>query len=148
MAILDATSTLHQRALSSEFLLNAQYVLQYTQTAAPIVLLLVFIGAFIASSIISAKRLTPNGTAAYGPGGRPLPKRTRSTMTVLRDRQEISPRYRLLFQWLAVAVLLSYVVDAAINICHAVIYRSEHWWRGQATVVSLLSHSSNQPPLN
>jgi hypothetical protein len=38
-------------------------------------------------------------------------------------------------------VLLSYVVDAAINISHAVIYRSEHWWRGQATVVSPLGHT-------
>ncbi|KAH8700341.1 heavy metal tolerance protein precursor [Talaromyces proteolyticus] len=124
---------------SEEALPKGRYVLQFIQTAAPIVLLLVFIGAFVASSIISARRLTPNDNkAAYGPGGRPLPKRTRSTMTVLRDRQEISPQFSLVFQWLAVAVLLTYLVDTAINVSHAIIYRSEHWWCGQSTVIYLV----------
>lgn len=122
--------------LPSDTLASAQGLLHYLRIFSPIVLLLAFVIAFIVSSIVSARQLTPTGTTACGPGGRPLPKRTRSTMEILKDRQKISPRFRLVFQWLAVVVLLTYVVDAAVIVTHAILYRSQHWWRGQATVVS------------
>lgn len=114
---------------------KAYDALRLARVVSPIALIIVFLIAFIVSSIISARRLTPNGKAASGPGGRPLPKRTRSTMVVARDRQDISPTFRLVFKWLSVAVLVTLVVDAVVNITQALLFRSVHWWRGQAVVV-------------
>ncbi|OKL56550.1 hypothetical protein UA08_08347 [Talaromyces atroroseus] len=125
-------------ALSSDALETARSLLFALQIASPIALLLAFVTAFIVCSILSARQLTPAVNTACGPGGRPLPKRTRSTMAVLKDRQNVSPRFRLVFQWLSLAVLLTFLVDAAINVSHAILYRSQHWWRGQATVIYIV----------
>jgi hypothetical protein len=114
----------------------ARDALRWARIGSPIALLTVFLIAFIVSSIISARRLTPNGKPASGPGGRPLPKRTRSAMVVARDRQEISPTFRSVFKWLSVGVLVTLVVDAVANITQALLFRSVHWWRGQPVVVS------------
>lgn len=127
---------LSEMTLPSDILDTAQSVLQYLRIISPIALLLAFVIAFIVSSISSARQLTPATTPACGPGGRPLPKRTRSTMAIMKDKQNVSPRFRVVFQWLSLAVLLTFLVDAVVNVSHAIIDRSEHWWRGQATVVS------------
>lgn len=116
---------------------NAHVLLEYVRIGAPIFLLVVFIIAFIANSVVSAKRLNKNGNASgTGPGGRPLPKRSRSTMAVPKEPQVFSPATKLLFKWLSVGVLVTYVADAAINMAHTLFYRSEHWWCGQSLVVS------------
>lgn len=112
-------------------------VLGYVQIASPIATLLVFLGAFVASSVMAAKQLTPTNRKAVGPGGRPLPKRSRSAMSVLRERerQEMSRTSRLVFRWLALGVAITFVANAAVIMAQTVIYRSEHWWRGKAAVV-------------
>jgi hypothetical protein len=125
-----------EMTLPSDILDTAQGLLQYLRIISPIALLLAFVIAFIVSSISSARQLTPTTTPACGPGGRPLPKRTRSTMAIMKNQQNVSPRFRIVFQWLSLAVLLTFLVDATVNVSHAIIDRSEHWWRGQATVVS------------
>jgi ATP-binding cassette, subfamily B, vacuolar membrane transporter HMT1/ACLQ len=128
-------------ALSSDALETARSLLFALQIASPIALLLAFVTAFIVCSILSARQLAPAKNTACGPGGRPLPTRTRSTMAILKDRQNVSPRFRLVFQGLSLAVLVTFLVDAAINVSHAILYRSQHWWRGQATVVSFFETS-------
>lgn len=125
--------------LSPGALETAQTLLFWFQIISPIALLLAFVAAFIVCSIASARQLTPTrNEATSGPGGRPLPKRSRSTMAILKDRQNFSPRFRLVFQWLSLGVIVTFLLDAAINVSHAIICRSEHWWRGQATVIYIV----------
>jgi ABC-type transport system involved in Fe-S cluster assembly fused permease/ATPase subunit len=59
-------------------------------------------------------------------------------MAIMKNKQNVSPRFRVVFQWLSLTVLLTFLVDAAVNISHAIIDRSEHWWRGQATVIYIV----------
>lgn len=112
--------------------------LVYLRTTYPIVLLITFIVAFITNSIFAAKKVSQNGrNSETGPGGRPLPKRSRSTMAVVRQAQTFSWAAKLLFRWLSVGILLTLVADAAINMTHVILAKSEHWWCGQSVVVSL-----------
>lgn len=112
-------------------------LLAYLRTSCPIVLLLVFVVAFVANSVSTAKHAATNGSAVTtGPGGRPLPKRSRSSMHVVKSAQRFSENTRSFFKWLSLVILLTFVADAVINITHVMIARSEHWWRGQSLVVS------------
>lgn len=112
-------------------------LLAYLRTAAPIALLLVFVVAFVTNSIRTARTVNQNRNAVCtGPGGRPLPKRSRSTMVVVKETQKFSQSAKLLFKWLSAGVLVTLVADAAINVAHVMVARSEHWWCGQAVVVS------------
>lgn len=111
-------------------------LLEYLRTGYPIFLLAVFIAAFLASSFLAAKNIGQNGSqVTTGPGGRPLPKRSRSTVSVIKPVHGFSENTRSLFKWLTVAVLVTFVVDASINVAHTIIARSEHWWSGQSVVV-------------
>lgn len=119
-------------------------LLAYLRTASPIVLLVVFVVAFVTNSIRTARTVTPNGSAVCtGPGGRPLPKRSRSTMAVVKETQRFSQNAKLLFKWLSAGVLVTLVADAAINMAHVIVARSEHWWCGQAVVVSRTTRDLN-----
>lgn len=120
----------------------ARVMLGYLHIGYPIFLLVIFITAFIASSILAAKQVGKNGSQVnYGPGGRPLPKRSRSTVAVAKPAQTYSHNTKLVFKWLSVAVLVTFVLEAALNIAHTVVARSEHWWCGQSLVVRF-SHFS------
>ncbi|RAH52767.1 heavy metal tolerance protein precursor [Aspergillus piperis CBS 112811] len=108
----------------------------YLRIASPIILLLIFVASFIASSIVTARNANKHANAVHtGPGGRPLPKRSRSTMTVIKAPQKFSERTKLLFKWLSVGVLLTIAADGALNVAHVMIARSEHWWCGQSVVI-------------
>lgn len=116
----------------------ARELLEYLHVGNPIVLLIVFVTSFVVSSVRSAKRLATNGsTVTTGPGGRPLPKRTRSTMVVTKESRSFSPRTQSLFKWLNVVILVTFVADAAITMTHVIVYRAQHWWCGQSFVVSI-----------
>lgn len=118
-------------------------VLVYLRTSYPIILLVTFVVTFIADSIFTAKRATQNGSSSQtGPGGRPLPKRTRSTLAVAKQTQKFSEGTKIFFRWLAVGILVTLVADAAINITHVIFARSQHWWCGQSVVVRLEHLSS------
>lgn len=114
----------------------ARDLLEYLHIGYPIFVLVVFIAAFIASSVLVAKD-SSNETlqVKIGPGGRPLPARSRSTMTVAKTAQTYTRGTVMLFRWLTLVVLLTFLADAAINVSHAIIARSEHWWCGQSVVV-------------
>lgn len=130
------SASMFETMSSRDMMETDQTLLRFLRTLSPIALLLAFVVAFVVSSVISAMQVTPPPRPACGPGGRPLPKRTRSSMaTIKKNQNSISPRFRVVFQWLSITVLLTFVVDAALNITHAILDRSEHWWRGQAAVV-------------
>lgn len=113
-------------------------ILKYTRIISPIVLLVVFLVSFLARSIIIAKwGANANAGVRSGPGGRPLPKRTRSSAVVNQQPIDFSENVKSAFKWLSVAVLMTLLVDAAFNMVHVLLYRSENWWCGQSVVVSI-----------
>lgn len=104
--------------------------------AYPILLLVVFAASFIASSIVTARTANQNFSAAQtGPGGRPLPNRSRSSFSVRKGGQKFSHNAKIWFNLLSVAILVTFVAEAAANVSHVMVARSEHWWCGQSVVV-------------
>lgn len=112
-------------------------LLEFTRTLSPILLLTVFGISFIAHSIISARKVKANAAVSTGPGGRPLPKRMRSTATAVTSLESLdfSPKTKIAIKWLSVGILFTFVADAAINMSHVILFRQDHWWCGQAVVV-------------
>ncbi|KAL1958442.1 hypothetical protein VTO42DRAFT_4543 [Malbranchea cinnamomea] len=105
----------------------------------PVLLIIIFAVSFVAHSIITARKITPNVTVRSGPGGRPLPKRMRSAAVVPTPvEREFSPKVKLLFKWLSVGVMFTFLVDAAVNISHTIFERRQQWWCGQSTVVYIV----------
>ncbi|KAL4937143.1 hypothetical protein BDV06DRAFT_79659 [Aspergillus oleicola] len=110
--------------------------LESLQIGYPILILLVFASSFVANSVITARTANRNVSAAQtGPGGRPLPKRSRSTVAVVKAPQKFSRSAKLCFKLLSVAVLVTLVAEAALNVAHVMLARSEQWWCGQAVVI-------------
>ncbi|KAE8149129.1 hypothetical protein BDV25DRAFT_156858 [Aspergillus avenaceus] len=111
-------------------------LLEYLRIGYPILLLLVFVSAFIASSVLTAKNANNASNAVRtGPGGRPLPTRSRSSMAVIKSPEKFSQNSRLLFKWLSLGILLTLIADAALNVTHVIVSRSEQWWCGQSVVI-------------
>ncbi|KAL2819372.1 hypothetical protein BDW59DRAFT_122172 [Aspergillus cavernicola] len=111
-------------------------LLDYLRIGYPILVLVVFASSFVASSILTARTASQNPcTSQTGPGGRPLPQRSRSTVAVVKAPQRFSRNANLCFNWLSLGVLVTFVSEAAVNVAHVMIARSEHWWCGQAVVI-------------
>lgn len=118
---------------------TARVLLEYIHVTYPIFLLVVFIAVFITCSFLAAKNVRKNGNQVNtGPGGRPLPKRSRSTVSVVKPVHVYSDNTKAIFKWMSVAVILTNLADAAINVAHTILGRSEHWWCGQSAVVRFL----------
>ncbi|KAF9885727.1 hypothetical protein FE257_012612 [Aspergillus nanangensis] len=114
-------------------------LLGYLRTGYPILILLVFVSSFVANSILTAKNVHRNPPAVHtGPGGRPLPKRSRSTVAVVRAPQKFSRNTKLAFKWLSFVILVTFVADAAINVTHVLVSREEQWWCGQSVVIFIV----------
>jgi hypothetical protein len=120
-------------------------ILDFLQYAYPIVILFFFIFAFGAHSIASGKAAAKAAAKAnsarkvqYGPGGKPLPVRSQSFKKVLP--KDFSPSRKLVFEWLTVGVLLTYIGNATVVILHAIVYRRENWWCGEAVTVGYPRH--------
>lgn len=124
--------------------IGAHEFLQYLRFGYPPVLLVILFVVFLVHSSQvaknAAKDANQNTEVQYGPGGKPLPRRTRMMMAVARDlpAELALNRYKGWFFWLSVFVLATYVAEAAIHMTHAIISKSEQWWCGQAVVVRLL----------
>ena len=112
----------------------ATELLQYLRTCYPLFLFVLFIVAFVANTTIEARKVHKNVSPRMGPGGRPLPKRSRS-FNGYRKTQRFSKTVKRFFNWLSVAILITWIADAVIFIAHALMARSEHWWQGQSVVV-------------
>jgi hypothetical protein len=90
--------------------------------------------AFLANTMIAARNVHKNVSQRMGPGGRPLPMRSRSS-NGYRQTQQFSKTVKRFFNWLSVGILITWLADAVIFIAHALVARSEHWWQGQSVVV-------------
>jgi len=122
---------------------TAQRLLNVTQYAYPMVLLVTFLVAFTTRSILVARKVDkiseePQESCA-GPGGKSLPPR--QSKSADKDKGgdfdfSKSRTRRLLFSWLSVIVCATFVASAADIIVHALVKREEGWWCGQAPVVS------------
>ncbi len=118
----------------------AHAILTYVHYASPILLLIFFLVAFTAHSIVTAPKdeiiqADPNQT---GPGGKPLPRNTSPSAKREKEKQkdqDFSPGRKLLFDWLSVAVLLTFLGNAVIVIVHALLGRKHEWWCGQSVIV-------------
>lgn len=121
----------------------ARELLEYLQTCYPVFFLLLFFVVFLASSMAKAGKLNEHDPHRVGPGGRPLPRRSRSSG--VNVRKEFSKNVKHVFNWLSVGVLVTFLADSAIYILHVMVARSENWWRGQASVVSCLSDNRTTP---
>lgn len=142
-----AAVTMHMRDTTSAWMSNntAVQVLKVLHFAYPLILLVFFITTFTAYSIISASNGNDEKEQApeehTGPGGKPLPKKTGANAGKRQDVLDFSRPRKLLFEWLALGAALTFVGNAITIIVHALYSRSEQWWCGQATVVSI------DPPL-
>ena len=120
---------------------SVKTLLGYLLTVAPLLLVVTFALGFVVHSITSARSTPSNPVIGTGPGGRPLPRRTRSAAVVHHHLvQGFSPTVKTWFKWLCVSIIMVFTIDAAVNIAHAILYRHQQWWCGQATVVRPLMH--------
>ncbi|CAI7591405.1 unnamed protein product [Penicillium viridicatum] len=115
----------------------AHELLQYLRFGYPPILLIVIFVVFLVHSSQVARNASRNTGVQYGPGGKPLPSRTRMTIAVARDlRVDLARnRSKAWFVWLSIFVLATYIAEAGIYMAHAMISKSEQWWCGQAVVV-------------
>lgn len=59
-------------------------------------------------------------------------------MAIMKNPQKFSQNTRSWFRWLSVGILLTILGDAAVNVAHVMVSRSEQWWCGQSVVVSAM----------
>ncbi|KAI6818214.1 hypothetical protein KC350_g10376, partial [Hortaea werneckii] len=115
----------------------AQDILTYLQIAYPIVLICLYIITFTIRSITTARNddhdnLEPE---QLGPGGKPLPQKSKKKEPAIPNDFDFSRPRKLLFEWLSVGVLGSIGGNIAVVIVHAIVGREEHWWCGQSPTV-------------
>lgn len=120
--------------------ITAHELLQYLRFGYPPVLLVILFVVFLVHSSQIANNASRNTKLHYGPGGKPLPSRTRMRMAVASNLPAELDRNRSKgwFVWLSLFVLATYTAEGAIHMAHAMISKSEQWWCGQAVVVGLL----------
>lgn len=112
----------------------ARELLEYLRTWYPVVLLVLFVLAFVVNTMVLARTANQDDAQNIGPGGRPLPRRSRSP-SALKKTQAFSGTVKQCFNWLSAGILLTFLSDSIIYVSHVVIARSEQWWRGQSVVV-------------
>lgn len=115
----------------------AQDILTYVQIAYPIVLICIYIITFTIRSITTARNddhenLEPE---QLGPGGKPLPQKSKKKEPAIPNDFDFSRPRKLLFEWLSLGVLGSIGGNIAVVIVHAIVGREEHWWCGQSPTV-------------
>jgi ATP-binding cassette, subfamily B, vacuolar membrane transporter HMT1/ACLQ len=116
----------------------ASRILLYTRFAYPLVVLVFFLIAFTANSILTASAIT-EPSSSNGPGGKPLPanKSTTGLREPRKGQQEVSPLQKAVFNWLSIAVIATFVGNAVNVIVHALTERG--WWCGESVAVSIAS---------
>ena len=135
-SVISTVTTASRRWVSDG---NAERILLYTHYASPIILLVVFLVAFTAHSIITASEDTTVKASpiSTGPGGKPLPQNTSAQAAARREKLvlDFSPVRKLLFQWTSVGALLTFVANGVVVILHTVLDRKDEWWCGEAVAV-------------
>ena len=112
----------------------------------PILLLCLYLTAFTARSIYTARN--DNDTQpppTIGPLGKPLPKKNQNSPPseqVIPQELDFSKPRKLLFEWMSVGVIFSLLGNVVVVIVHALYARKERWWCGQATTVGGIAGKS------
>ena len=116
---------------------QAARILLYTHFSYPIVLLAVFLVAFVLHSILTAPRDTAvaGSQIKRGPGGKPLPQNTASSDQDHKNKQtlDFSVGQKLCYNWLSVALIVTFLADAIAIVAHAL--KEKPWWCGQSVAV-------------
>ena len=86
----------------------ARELLDYLRTWYPVLLLVVFVVTFITNTIVIARKANRSDAQNVGPGGRPLPRRSRSS-SALEKTQGFSQTVKQCFNWLSVGILLTFL---------------------------------------
>ncbi len=105
------------------------------------VLFVVFIAAFVTNIILAAEPTSETkGPVLLGPGGKPLPPSAARKNKEERERRkklkDFSRGRKLLFLYLSIGLLATFVVNAINIIIHALNKSENGWWCGEATAVS------------
>ncbi|TGJ84390.1 hypothetical protein E0Z10_g4340 [Xylaria hypoxylon] len=126
----------------------AKRILTSTQYLYPGLLLLILLLVGATYSIYTARNkgdvIVPTVT---GPGGRPLPVTKKRTIDDKSQEPDgrFSPAVRALFQWLYIAVTLTFIGQGAAIATHALLERSPEgdyaWWCGESKTVYTLGSS-------
>lgn len=112
-------------------------VLTVLQYAYPLCMLVFFLAAFTIRSIAATNSNTniakPTTT---GPGGKPLPATDPTRNFVKKTvHDDVTPTQKRVFEWLSLAVALTFFGNSVLVIAQALAKQSEHWWCGQSVVV-------------
>lgn len=106
----------------------------------PAVVLVVFLACFVTYGIVNAPREADK--VVRGPGGRPLPVRTKSNNGHATDddddaaaQKDVSPRAKLAFRLGHTAIVLTFIFHAAAMVLQVLLYRHDEWWPGQSPVI-------------
>ncbi|RDW94696.1 putative heavy metal tolerance protein [Coleophoma crateriformis] len=124
--------------ISNSSMLAVAEVLENTQFNYPWVILIIFLVAFTANSILSSESndgsVTPTIT---GPGGKPLPRGALKSKQEKEKRklQDFSPIRKLVFIWLSALLLGTFIASGTNVVAHAIAERDEGWWCGEATAI-------------
>lgn len=117
----------------------AEKIIEPIQFAYPVALLVLFLVLFTAYGIITASSgdaQISTLTKITGPGGKPLPNNPRASKDK-KDSHAFTLMQRLLFNWLAGGIILTFLANSINVLAHALAERKDGWWCGQATVVSI-----------
>jgi len=100
-------------------------------------LFVVFLGVYVATSILSAEPSPESKEPVLtGPGGKPLPRSARKTREE-RERKKLkdfSPGRKQFFFYLSIALLGTFIANGTTIVLHAL--TEEGWWCGQSLAVS------------
>ncbi|KAL8972456.1 MAG: hypothetical protein Q9183_000543 [Haloplaca sp. 2 TL-2023] len=119
---------------------NVQDILLYVHFSSPIILIVFFLIVFTAHSIATAS-VDPSiqkSKDRTGPGGKLLPSRSPG---LAKDKPalDFSPARKLLFTWLSVGTIATFVANAAAVILHALVDRNNNWWCGQSVAIYIVA---------
>lgn len=115
---------------------DAQHILVYVHFGSPVLLLIFFLAAFTTHSVVTASTdtATKNPQDQTGPGGKPLPSSKKNPKQ--NDVLDFSPTRKILFNWLSVGTIVTFLANAVVVILHALINREDNWWCGESVAVS------------
>ncbi|MCJ1309437.1 hypothetical protein MMC25_003096 [Agyrium rufum] len=117
-------------------------ILYYLHFTYPIFLLFYFLAAFTAHSIATASGdVVSKAPQLKGPGGKPLPntKRPKEQVQGRKPNPDFSPRTKILFNWLTVGVVLTFLGNASVVILHALVDREHEWWCGKDMAIYVIA---------